>query len=373
MLKFNKKSILFHNPDYHCTFFYQTELRKIGWKADIFVSDTYPLNLLYSKDQIQRARKYTKIRKFDYLIWFMANFLKYKFIFYYGRPYNFSNLIRNLPINLSFDPLLLMLKIFRRKIIYLPSGCRDEFSKETFSLFDNGNICNNCGISDQCNDKSNIRNLNLINKYAHLVIGTGFTKPQINNYKYLKWKSFDLDVFNSDIIIPNKYVISDNTKFRILHITSLNNRENGGKNIKGSKFIIEAISTLKNEGYNCELMHFDHIESRNMKFIQAQADLIIDQLIYGHWGSTALEGVALGKPVICYFNKEWKDNYIKSLSIESWPFIEANPGTIYTVVKNLLDNPNLLIEYSNLSKDFATKYLDVKINVKDFVKCLEQI
>jgi hypothetical protein len=373
MFKNNKKSILFHNPDYHCTFFYQTELRKLGWKAEIFVSQSYPEFLLYSDDQIHRARNYTKVDKINYLIWFMCNFLRYKYIFYYGRPYSFLNILAKVRIKLNHDPLFMLLKFCGRKIIYLPSGCRDEFTKASFSLFDNGNICRNCGIFDQCNDTLNFRNLYLVNKYADLVIGTGFTEPSISNLKHMKWKSFDLNIFNSNIVIPDKYVIPDNGNFKILHATSLKNREKNNKNIKGSQYIFDAIAKLKSEGYRCELIFIDNVQSKEMKYFQVQADLIIDQLIYGHWGSSALEGVALGKPVICYFNKEWKNNYIKNFSIESWPFIEANTASIYSVIKNLLDNPNLLLEHSKLSKDFATKHLDIEVNVKEFVKYLELI
>jgi hypothetical protein len=95
------------------------------------------------------------------------------------------------------------------------------------------------------------------------------------------------------------------------------------------------INFMRSEGYNCELMNISNIQSKNMKYFQAQADLIIDQLIYGHWGSTSLECIALGKPVICYFNKEWKNNYINNFSIESWPVIEANTISIYSVIKGL--------------------------------------
>ena len=101
--------------------------------------------------------------------------------------------------------------------------------------------------------------------------------------------------------------------------------------------------------------------------------MIIDQLIYGHWGSTSLEGVALGKPVICYFRSEWKINYIDNFDIEIWPFIEANPQTIYSVIKDLLNDPILISKYSRLSREFAIKYLDVKKNAKDFIGYLDSI
>jgi hypothetical protein len=373
MLKNRNKSILFHNPDYHCTFFYQKELQKLGWKAEIFVSYSYPESLLYSDRKIHRARSYTKSNRINYLIWFAGNFFKYKYIFYYGRPPSFSNVFKKLGIKSYRDPLFTLLKLCRRKIIYLPSGCRDEFTKTTFSLVDNGNVCGNCGFFDKCDEDSNIRNLNLMDKYADLIIGNGFTKPIFNRIKHIKWKSFDLATYSPNISIPSEFVLPDNGSFRVLHVTNLRNREDNNKNIKGTKYVIEAIEKLRSEGYNCELLEIKNIHLKNMKYIQVQADLIIDQLIYGHWGSSTLEGIALGKPVICYFNSEWKKNYIKNFSIQSWPFIEADTTSIYSVVKNLLDNPKLVLEYSKLSRDFANEHLDVEFNVETFIECIQSI
>ena len=373
MFRRNDKSIIFHNPDYHCTFFYRTELQKLGWKADIFVSDSYPRNLLYSENEIISARKYTKNSKVDYLIWFLTNITKYKYVFYYGRPPNFSNILKKLGINTKYDPLFMFLKLCRRKIIYLPSGCRDEFTKKAFSLFDDGKICGNCGFFDRCDDESNIKNLSLVNKYVDLVIGLGFTNPKINQLKNIKWKSFDLNVYKPNIIIPNEFLLPKNGSFRILHSTNLRGRDDNDRNIKGSKYVFEAVAKLQREGYNCELIDIESVHIKDMRYIQSQADLVIDQLIYGHWGSSSLEAIALGKPVICYFNKAWKNNYVRNFSIDVWPFIEADTSSIYGVIKNLLDDPSLIMKYSKLSTEFAAKQLDIESNAKNFVSHLESI
>jgi hypothetical protein len=369
----SKKSILFHNPDYHCSFFYRDELRKIGWKADIFVPDGYPKKLLYSDYQILTTNKYTKKPWLNYIIWFIRTVPQYRYILYYGRPPDFNWVFRKVRINSKTEPLLLLLKILRKKVIYIPSGCRDEFTQAAFSFFDHGNICANCGFYDQCDEESNIRNLFLINKYADLVIGAGFTKPNIKKLKNIKYKAFNLKVFDPNLEVPQEFTLPKSNQFRILHTTSLENRTWHGKNIKGSWHIEKAIEKLKKEGYSCELIRINNLRSADMRFYQVQVDLIIDQLIYGHWGSTSLEGVALGKPVICYFNDEWKKNYIDTFDIEVWPFIEANPETIYTVIKQLMDNRDLLPAYSRQSIEFSKLYLDVSKNAKEFTKILKSI
>lgn len=373
MFKARKKSILFHNPDYHCTFFYREELINLGWRADIFVFDTYPEKLLFSSNNVIKSYKITNNIYIDYTLWYLCNFYKYKYIFYYGRPIDYGRVLKKFGIKLNIEPMLFIVKLFGTKIIYLPTGCNDEFTREKFLQFDNGQVCNNCGFFEKCDDRKNLRNLQIINKYADLVIGSGFTKPQINNYKKMRWKSFDLEVYNSNILILPKFQLAKSNSFRILHSTSLEIRSFNGKNIKGSEFIEAAVMKLRNEGYDCELIRLKNIDSKYMRFYQAQADLVIDQLIYGHWGSSALEGIALGKPVVCYLSKDMKDEYLKTFKVDQLPIIEANTENIYEIIKSLLENPQIVAEYSNLSMDFAKKYLDVKINVHELVSTLEML
>jgi glycosyltransferase involved in cell wall biosynthesis len=367
------QSILFVNPDYHCTFFYQQELNKIGWRADVLVLESYPDKLLYDSKRVIKTHRITSKSSINYMLWILSNFFKYKYIVYYGKPIDFGRYFGRFILKSSIEPVLSIIKFFRTKIVYMPAGCNDEFTQEEFIKFDHGNVCGNCGFFDNCNDVINKRNLRIVRRYADLIIGSGFTKPHIKNQKNIKWKSFDLDAFNPNIKVPNNYLIPKSNTFKILHSTSLEGRDLNGKNIKGSDYIVDAVERLIGEGFNCELIRITDVTSVNMKYIQVQSDLIIDQLIYGHWGSTSLEGIALGKPVICYFNKEWKENYIDLLNIQVWPFIEADTDSIYTVLRNLLTNPVELKRYSEKSLDFAHKYLDVKINAEEFIQVLGKL
>ena len=373
MFKARKKSILFHNPDYHCTFFYQKELINLGWRADIFVFDTYPEKLLFNSDNIIKSYKITNKISINYTLWLLCNFLKYKYIFYYGRPIDFGRILLKLGVKVNFEPMLAFIKLFGTKIIYLPTGCNDEFTRSQFMKFDNGKVCNNCGIFEKCDDIKNIRNLMIINKHADLVLGTGFTEPLIKNLKKIRWKSFDLEMYHPNLLIPLEFKLAKSNSFRILHATSLENRSFNGKNIKGSEFIEKAVERLKSEGFDCELIRLKNVKSKYMRFYQAQADLVIDQLIYGHWGSSAIEAIALGKPVICYLNNYMKNEYMKTFKVDRLPIIEANTDNIYEVLKDLLENPQILTEYSNLSKNFAQKQLDVKTNVHGLIAALESL
>lgn len=145
-----KKSILFLRPDYHCSFFYRDEFRKLGWKADIFLSLGYPENLLYSNEDVLLAPKLTgtrfrPIRWLNHMImllWWLTQFWRYEFHLYYGRPPVFNFMEERLGwtrvLGKNFLVELWLAKLFGLKLIFLPTGCHDDENKENFTKLDKG-------------------------------------------------------------------------------------------------------------------------------------------------------------------------------------------------------------------------------------------
>ena len=83
------------------------------------------------------------------------------------------------------------------------------------------------------------------------------------------------------------------------------------KEQKGSQYVYRAFERLKSEGYNIEYVYLNNIKSSDMRYYQIQADIVVEQLIYGWWGSTGVETMSLGKPVICYLRRSWKEFFFK--------------------------------------------------------------
>ena len=104
-----------------------------------------------------------------------------------------------------------------------------------------------------------------------------------------------------------------------------------------------------------------------MRFHQVQADVIVDQLIYGWYGSTSLEGLALGKPVVCYLRPSWR-RYITAFFPEwaSCPIISATPETVFSELRKLVVDDQYRHQVGEESRRFAEKFLDVRKNVVEF-------
>ncbi len=108
-----------------------------------------------------------------------------------------------------------------------------------------------------------------------------------------------------------------------------------------------------------------------MKYYQAQCDIAVDQLIYGWWGSTSIECMALGKPVVCYLNPELKNEFFKSFTeYKSLPIIEADINSIYHVLKKLVSDAEYRKKAGEESRRFSEKHFDARINSKLFSNLL---
>jgi hypothetical protein len=362
---------------------YRNELRKLGWKADIYVDKGYPEKLLYSHQGILRPpdlSKFSILGKYlDFMFtvfFFLTLVVRYRYHFYYGgvdrfyfreNEFGLTKLFgKSFRLNLWFSKLL------GCKIIQVPSGCLEIETKANFSKFDGGNACNACGWGPEvCNDKKNVARFDLVRRYADMIVGNScFDSSQFNS-THFKYKVLNLSLWHPNLEIPEEHKLPESNNLRIVHSFVDTNRNHDGKNIKGTPFIIAAIERLKKEGYPVEFLCFKKISSRDMRFYQAQADIVVEQIIYGWWGSTGVETISLGKPVVCYLQPSWKDFFLKTYpEYDELPIVEANPSNIYDVLKTLVTNHKYRISMGHKSRRFAKQHFDVVKNAKDLERIL---
>jgi hypothetical protein len=384
----NKKSILFVCPDYHCSFFYREQLRKAGWKVDIYLPKFYPEGLLFSSENLLKSPKISEeifplfkvFNHFLLIFYWMTKFWRYEYHFYYGRTPVVNLFERQIGLTRLFGNDFLielwLAKLFGIKLIYLPTGCRDEEIKENFSKLDGSNVCNNCGWFNKCNDKENRLNFTRINRFFNMGVGTGSIDSTQFRMTHFKYKAIDLNLWRPDLKIPVEHALPATKNIRILHASYLSKsgRDWKGKNIKGSPFVLAAIERLKNEGYLVEYFFIQDKPSNQMRFYQAQADIVVDQLIYGWWGSTFVETSALGKPVVCYLRPAWKEFFLKTFpEYSSLPVVEADTQSIYEVLKKLVTDADYRRQKGEESLQFAQAHFDPEKNTAKLIKLLEAL
>ena len=83
------------------------------------------------------------------------------------------------------------------------------------------------------------------------------------------------------------------------------------RNLKGTEFLLRAAERLQSRGVAFKLQLVERVAHDEATQIYRQADIIADQFRGGTYGVFALEGMALGKPVLSYLDQE-------SLTADDW-------------------------------------------------------
>ena len=125
---------------------------------------------------------------------------------------------------------------------------------------------------------------------------------------------------------------------------------------KGSNWIIEAANKLNDR------IDFVLVENKSQEEaieLYRKADIIIDQISVGAYGVFAIEGMALGKPVLSYIS----DKVRKSLP-NTCPIQNIEPDTIYDVLNKLSCNPKLRRKIGIQGRKYVEEYHDYTKNAK---------
>lgn len=100
---------------------------------------------------------------------------------------------------------------------------------------------------------------------------------------------------------------------------------------KGTKYLQGAIDSLQAEGHQVEFLQLSGRPHDEILAAMQTIDVLVDQLISGSFGLTAVEAMASGCPVICYLH-----DGVAVAEREACPVIEANPDTIKQVLHQLI-------------------------------------
>jgi glycosyltransferase involved in cell wall biosynthesis len=124
--------------------------------------------------------------------------------------------------------------------------------------------------------------------------------------------------------------------------------------IKGTEAVRAAVKSLRRE------TDFDFHLIQNMPHAKAvkkmaEADLVVDQLHLGSHGTVAIEAMALGKAVVSWVSDNVREKYPADL-----PVISANPDTLQDVLRDLLGEPDRLVELGRRGREYVEKHHDIE-------------
>lgn len=324
-------------------------LRELGYRADYMVFNFDQFKWLardcdydLSLDGL-KGIEIEKTREVEFFLHALDHYDVFHFHSGYGLLYQSYSL---------WDRLdeLRFLKKLGKKIVMSWWGCGDV-RKPGDMTFNRYGICDVCvpNIKNYCGSGEKEEIIKKAFKYVDVHLSAG---DLVMSYDSIRWIDNAIDCeewrpFHNNEI-PERFRLPETGNFKIYHSFG---RNEGRGEVKGTKHIREAVERLASEGYKVELLFFDKIPNKDLKYYQAQADIVVDQLRYGWYGSTGVECLSMGKPVITCINPD-----IEAIAPHSHPLINASIENIYEVLKDLLKNRDKISKIGEQSRRYALKY-----------------
>lgn len=146
-----------------------------------------------------------------------------------------------------------------------------------------------------------------------------------------------------------RYEIKD--KIKIIHAPTQ-------RACKGTDDILEAVERIEREYPDTiELKLIENMKHEEAMKLYREADLVIDQIRVGWYGGLAMETMCMGIPTIAYINEE-DLHFIPSAMAKDCleTVINANGNTLFSVLENIIHNPQILYQKHEASMEYVHRW-----------------
>lgn len=192
-----------------------------------------------------------------------------------------------------------------------------------------------------CDDLRAEKMLAEIAERATAMIGTSLSMAQLPGARNLYYPVVDTDRLRP--VPAVEPAPSSSRPLRVGHFP------NHGV-FKGTKYIEEAVAGLSAEGVQIELDMISGVLRTEALARMAGVDVLVDQLVSGAFGLTAVEAMALGLPVVCYLRPG-----VALADLDNCPIVHADPDTIKGVLRRLAQEHDALAAIGVRSRDYVVR------------------
>lgn len=200
-----------------------------------------------------------------------------------------------------------------------------------------------------CGEKVELKKKKRIEKFSKYAEGFFSVNPDIMTFLPSNTVFLPYTIANWGTI--ERYGIKNRKTIHIVHAPT-------NRICKGSDYVLSALKKLQNQyGNIVKISIVENLSHLKALQVYADADLIIDQILIGWYGAFAVEAMKMGKPVMCFIRQEDLKNIPEKMGKDCLEvFINVNKENIYKVLCDIVENRNMLMQYSLKGYEYVEKY-----------------
>ena len=127
------------------------------------------------------------------------------------------------------------------------------------------------------------------------------------------------------------------------------------RQIKGTEHLERAVDALRADGLQTELRVIQGLPNEELRTAMASADVLADQFLMHGYAMAAVEGMALGRPVMV--NMGTLPAVLRSTeAFRRCPAVDANPENLEDQLRRLVEDPALRRELGRAGREFAERF-----------------
>jgi hypothetical protein len=325
--------------------------RMLGLESDSLVlttyhvSSTFDINLSGITNFVSRYVPFL-MRIWCKLVLFWA-LLRYDIFHYFYdrgilRPENPKEPDQKLMVGITEQELMLLERAGKR--LYCFTYGADVRTRKITQALGKYNCCMDCpdpGLYCICSEAGARKNLDRIRSRARVLLATTDNVNDVEDARIFHYWALDLNKI--------KYVGVTRTAGPLIIAHAPNH-----PHFKGTRFLEAAVAQLRAEGQEVELRMVTGVTNEKVLEIFAEADIIADQFITGGYGYTLLEGLARGKPVLCFLRDP---NWIAAP--EECPVIQTDPDRLVETLRWCIAHRADLPELGRSGRRYVEQYYSI--------------
>lgn len=367
-----RRAVIYVGQAYYNSWYLSRNLRELGWVADLLNWDLNPGSQIYYHGEDFRIDYRSQADLGSFVRFYIWSISKYD-VFHFA---NKGGLQFGEPMRAEVKAVLgeegfeiRFLKALGKKIVYSNNGCLDGVSQSAFSRWGPESVCSICRWQNEpsvCSDEKNLAWGKFRNEVTDYQCLLGGNRVDYNDdprvHEVPEFYCLDVNLWTLNIDIPASFRLPTYGQSVIHLYHAVGNQaertRQDGVNIKSTHIYLPLFEKLRAEGIPIELIHPTGIPNRQVRFLQAQADIFLDMLTYGWFGANAREAMMLGKPVICYLRPEWLESMRAEIPdyVDELPVISATPHTVEAILRDLIADKGKREAIGRRSREFAVKW-----------------